>query len=168
MKKINFLLLTVLFIPGCIPGEETIDIEKEKEAIKAVIEAESNAYYSRDMEQQFSCFLQDETTTIVVSGEEGLYDGWGKISEAYQGFYEDSPEASNLKVENKNYKIKVYRDCAWAVYDEYYVYANDSVRTGPREIRFLEKVDDEWKIVLLSLLSRENTGGEDTEEEAEP
>ena len=41
MKKITFPILTLLLITG-ISCQKKIDIEKEKEAIKAVIEKETN------------------------------------------------------------------------------------------------------------------------------
>ena len=159
--------MALLFIASCAPVEEPIDIEKEKEAIKAIVETESNSYYARDMESQFACFVQDESLTGVLAGKDGFYSGWEMISEVYKNNYEQWPESSVLKVKNENYKIKVYTETAWAVYDEYYVYKNDSMGTGPRSIRFLEKVDGEWKIVLASMLSREDTE-ENSEEEAEP
>ena len=166
MKKSLFYLLTVLLLVGT-SCQETIDIEKEKEAIKAVIEKESDAHFARDIDRQFDCFIQDETSTGVLAGEDGFYDGWEIISAAYKSIYENSPEPANLKVKNNNYKIKVYKDCAWAVYDEYTVDENDSISSGPRVIKFLEKVDDDWEIVLLSVLSREDTDEEGSEEEEE-
>ncbi len=173
MKKIIFPILTLLLIAGGSSCQEKIDIEKEKEAIKAVVEKETNAFWARDLDQQLECFIQDETTTWVNAGRDGLGDGdgWENIRNSYireflgkDDFYENYPE-SNRKVKNKYYKIKVYKDCAWVVYDEYYVFENDSIIDGPKAIRFLEKVDDEWKLVLLSNHSREDTKEEDPDAE---
>jgi len=168
MKKYVIALFALMLLAGnsC---QEKIDIEKEKAAIIVVIEEETNAYLARDIDRHNECFIQDETAVGIMVGKDGLYDGWEVISAAYKSIYENSPEPLNLKVKNENYKIKVYRDCAWAVYDEYTVNENDSISSGPRCIRFLEKVDDEWKIVLLTGLSREDTdqGGSETESETE-
>ncbi len=168
MKKYLWTLFALIILAGT-SCQEKIDIEKEKEAIKAVIEKETNAYFARDIDQQFEAFLQDETTVGVAVGKDGLADGWEEFSAFYKGMYENSPEPTNLQVKNKNYIIKVYKDCAWAVYDEYSVDENDSISSGPRCIRFMEKVDGEWKIVLLSVLSREDTdeGGGEEEPETE-
>ena len=168
MKKYVFALLAIVLLAGA-SCQEKIDIEKEKAAIIAVIEEETNAYLDRDFDRQNECFIQDETAVGILAGKDGLYDGWEIISAAYKSIYENSPEPTNLMVKNENYKIKVYRDCAWAVYDEYTVDENDSISSGPRCIKFLEKVDDKWKIVLLTGLSREDTNevGSEVEPETE-
>lgn len=166
MKKYVFALLAIVLLAGT-SCQEKIDIEKEKAAIIAVIEEETNAYLDRDFDRQNECFIQDETAVGILAGKDGLYDGWEIISAAYKSIYENSPDPTNLKVKNENYKIKVYRDCAWAVYDEYTVNENDSISSGPRCIKFLEKVDDEWKIVLMTGLSREDTNEVVSEVEAE-
>ena len=168
MKKYVLTLFALILLAGT-SCQEKIDIEKEKAAIIAVIEEETNAHFARDIDRQNECFVQDETSVGVFAGKDGLYDGWEIISAAYKSIYENSPEPTNLMVKNENYKIKVYRDCAWAVYDEYTVDENDSVSSGPRCIRFLEKVDDKWKIVLMSVLSREDTNevGSEVEPETE-
>ena len=169
MKKYVLTLFALILLAGTTSCQEKIDIEKEKAAIIAVIEEETNAYLDRDFDRQNECFIQDETAVGILAGKDGLYDGWEIISAAYKSIYENSPDPTNLKVKNENYKIKVYRDCAWAVYDEYTVDENDSISNGPRCIRFLEKVDDKWKIVLLTGLSREDTNevGSEVEPETE-
>lgn len=154
MSKTVYSMLALLLITGCTPTGDVIDLEKEKEAIKAVLEAETNAFFARDLDQQLECFVQDESTTAIAAGDDGLYSGWEAISKGYKGIYERVPDPIVSKVEYKNYKIKVYGNSAWAVYDEYYIFENDSAANGQRAIRFLEKVDDEWKIVLLTNHSR--------------
>ena len=165
MKKIIFPILTLVLIAGMSCSQEKIDIDKEKEAIKALIEKETNSWFTKDMDQQFDCFIQDETTTWVIAGKDGLVAGWEIISETYKGWYEDNPEGSGRKIMNNYHQIKVYKDCAWAVYDETYVNEDGSELEGPRAIRFLEKVDGEWKLVLLSNHSLEDTEEEDPGEE---
>lgn len=165
MKKYVLTLFALILLAGA-SCQEKIDNEKEKAAIIAVIEEETNAYLARDLDRQYECFIQDETTVGISTGKDGLYDGWEIISAGYENLYENSPDPTNLMVKNENYKIKVYMDCAWAVYDEYTVDENDSISSGPRCIRFLEKVDGEWKIVLLTGLSREDTS--EVVSEAEP
>ena len=166
MKKYGLTLFALILLAGA-SCQEKIDIEKEKAAIIAVIEEETNAHFARDIDRHEECFVQDETAVGIMAGKDGLYDGWEIIGAGYRSLYENSPDPTNLKVKNENYKIKVYNDCAWAVYDEYTVDENDSISSGPRCIRFLEKVDDEWKIVLLTGLSREDTDGVGSEVEPE-
>ena len=149
-KLLSLLALIVIAGTGC---EEKIDIEKEKQAIKDVIEKEEVAFLARDMDQQFKCFVHDESMT--VARWDGIAEGWDFISNAYKEIFENHPEPSTLKAENINYTIKVYENTAWAVYDLDYINKDDSLIIGNRQIRFLEKKDNEWKIVLLAHFERE-------------
>ena len=55
---------------------EKIDIEKEKEAIKAIIENETNSNYAKNFDQQKKSFLQDESIFVISAGKGG-YGGNG-------------------------------------------------------------------------------------------
>jgi ketosteroid isomerase-like protein len=150
MKKYFLTLIAILFL-ALTSCREKIDINKEIEAIVAVCEKETGAYYARDFQQQYECFIHDETTSVIYA--EVFIDGWHDINAAYNQVYERDPAPSTNKFENENYKIKVYGDCAWAVYDQYLVDKDGTFYNQQREVRFLEKVDGEWKIVLLSVLA---------------
>ena len=60
MKKIILSILALLLIASSSLCQKKIDNEKEKEAIKAVIENEANSHYARDWDKQSKSFLQDE------------------------------------------------------------------------------------------------------------
>jgi hypothetical protein len=148
---LSLLLLALITFTGCA---EKIDLEKEKQAIKDVILKEEVTFLAREMDQQFDCFVQDESTT--VARWDGIAEGWDFISnKGYKEIYKNYPEPSSLKAENKNFTMKVYENTAWAVYDLDYINENDSLITGQRQIRFLEKKEGEWKIVLLAHFERE-------------
>ena len=58
-----------------------------------------------------------------------------------------------LKFENTDYKIKVYPESAWAVYDQnWYNNEGELVRLNIN-VRFLEKVQGKWKIVYVSTIN---------------
>jgi hypothetical protein len=61
MKKTLQILLVIIFFAG-ISCQDKMDIEKEKEAIKAVIEEETRAYLDQDFERLAKTHLQDETS----------------------------------------------------------------------------------------------------------
>ena len=175
MKKITFPILALLLITG-ISCQETIDIEKEKEAIIAVIEKETNAAHRMGggswaslVEDWESCFVQDESYVRFRAGKNsyGVIRGWDEFIDPE---YIDSlrnvtetPVPGFSRIEFENYQIKVYPESAWAIYDEvHYRDEWELPRTIP-SVRFLEKVDGEWKMVLQSWINAHSY--EVTEEE---
>jgi len=80
--------------------------------------------------------------------------GWDNMAHWYHEFA--AADLSDYKVEREqsNWKIKVYPECAWVVYDQItrYVYKGQKDYRKTREIRFLEKVDGQWKINYLHVI----------------
>ena len=153
MKK-NFNALFAFILFAGISCQEKIDIEKEKEAIIAAIENETNSHLARDIDQHSKSFLQDESLVMLFAGKESYeyYDGWDNISSVYKEYYEDSPSPITDKYQFTNYKIKVYKESAWAVYDEISNNSEGEFLGKNTSVRILEKVDGEWKIVYLSFV----------------
>ena len=151
MKKYLWSLFAVLLVAGT-SCQEKIDIEKEREAIKAVIENESNATWARDFAQQSKSFLQDESLVRLSAGKGGYVyrEGWEKISSGYLAYFKSNPNPSTNTWKFTNYKIEVYKESAWAVYDAIWHNAEGEFLSDHKCVRFLKKVDGEWKIVFLS------------------
>ncbi len=180
MKKIFFSFLALLLIAGSISCYEKIDkksivvlpfVETEKEAIKTVIENETNYYYARDWDQQSKSFLQDESLIVLVSNKNGYtyVVGWEDISQGYKGFHKQNPNPVIIKIQFTNYKIKVYKESAWAVFDQVEHNSEDEFLRKYIRAMFLEKVDGEWKIAYLShvITSSYDEEVEEGEEESE-
>jgi len=168
MKKYLLTLFAIILLAGT-SCQESIDIAKEKEAIKAVIEEETNSWYARDFDRYAAIFVQDETFINLRASKSGYgYNvGWEEWASPIKEGFTNADPVKNNEVK-KNYKIKVYKDCAWAVFDDE-GYNNEGEFTGKSiGVNFLEKVDGEWKIVYLSRVgttSYEDEG--DDEEEIE-
>ena len=181
MKKIIFPILILLLIAGGSSCQKEIDIEKEKEAIKAVIEEETNAFMDNDYDRFAATYVQDKTF-IRLNARKADYDfivgwgynyivGWEEISLAFRENSEGNPDTLLYRFENSNYKIKVYPESAWAVYDENWYDRDGELVEFNIDVRFLEKVDGEWKIVYLSTVNttsyNEDIGEGDEESETE-
>ncbi len=169
MKKYLISLIVLVFLAGT-SCEKKIDIEKEKEAIKAAIENETKLHLARDFAQHSKSFLRDESFVMLYAGKEDYkyYDGWENTSTVYKEYYEDSPSPSTDKYQFINYKIKVYEESAWAVYDEIQHNSEGEFLGKNTSVRILEKVDGEWKIVYLSFVITTSYEEEVEESEGEP
>jgi hypothetical protein len=163
-----FLALAVLVVTAC---QKKIDINKEKEAIIAVVNAESNAYLARDFETLSSHMVQDSLNIQIHANKwEYTYTvGWVDLAEVYKKDFADAKAwegYENLRLERDSYNIKVYAKSAWAVFNTVYKWEKDSVTNEWKtiETRFLEKVNGEWKITYVCNVG--TTGYEAKEEKA--
>ena len=144
--------ILVLFIVIFVSCNNIIDTEKEKNIIIAVIENETSSHFAKDFNQQSKSFLHDESLIVLVSrkGGYGYAVGWDQISKSIKQNIEKNPNPIAEKFENSDYKIKVYKKSAWAVYDENVYDSEGEFIRKVINVRFLEKIDNEWKIVYLS------------------
>jgi hypothetical protein len=154
MKKIIFPLLALSLIAGS-SCQETIDIEKEKKAIIAVIENEVYSFNTRDFDQQMNSLLQGESQTLLWANKfnYGYVVGWEEVDSTYKRNYERNPVPSTNKSQFTNYKIKVYQESAWAVYNLNVHNSEDEFLYKNIAIRFLEKVDGDWKIAVIGYIN---------------
>ena len=163
MKKIIFPILIISLIAGGSSCQKKIDIEKEKEAIKAVIEEETNAFMDNDYDRFAATYVQDKTF-IRLNARKADYDfivgwgynyivGWEGIATSFKDGFQGNPDTLLYRFENSNYKIKVYPESAWAVYDENWYDRQGALVELNIDVRFLEKVNGEWKIVYLSTVN---------------
>jgi hypothetical protein len=170
--KTNLFVLLILAVLAVSACQEQIDADKEKEAIIAVVNAESNAYLARDFETLSSYMVQDSLHLQIYASKWG-YDyvnGWEDAAEGYKkNFANDSAWAGreNLRLERKKFNIKVYPESAWAVFKTVYKWNEDTVEQKWKviETRFLEKVDGEWKITYVNNVAK--TGYEEQKKEKE-
>jgi hypothetical protein len=169
MKKIIFSILTLSLIVGSISCQEKVDVAKETEAIKDLIEEATSAFVDRDIDRITATHVTDETL-IRLGASKNSYNyniGWEERLAFTKTYFAENPDPVYVKFENKNYKIKVFPQSALAVYEENW-YDNDgefvymSINT-----RFIEKVDGKWKIVYLSVIDTTSYEEEVEEEESE-
>jgi hypothetical protein len=171
--KTNLLLILVLSILAATACQEQIDIDKEKEAIIAVVNAQSEAYMARDIETMSSYMVQD-SLSILLWANKWEYDytvGWEKLAELTEkDFANDEAWAKyeNLRYERKDFNIKVYPKSAWAVFKTVYMWEEDTLTNKWKaiETRILEKVDGEWKIAYQCNIGKSSYKEKEKEGEA--
>jgi len=162
---ITFLLS--LFVSAC---QQPVDVEAEKAKIIELINSETDAYLNYDFDALAATHLQDSTSIRLSAGRDAymFLEGWDQISEYFKSEIEgeEAPEDRNVTVEKSNYRIKVFPESAWVVCDEKWIYhyETDTVEINSIQVRFLEKVDGEWKINFLSFVG---TSGYDELDESE-
>ena len=73
-------------------------------------------------------------------------------------------ESSHIEARKDNYRIKLYDRTAYVVCSEYWTYhtSGEPVEIESRQVRFMEKIEGEWKIAFLSFVGI--SGYEDQED----
>jgi len=171
MKTIIFSFFAVCLIAGCTPPKEEIDVAKEEEAIKALIKEEVARFLDRDYTSEADFVKNaDYVTTVHNNGNSHNQTvGWDSIFVGLKKFSElDGWQyVTNFKIEQKDFHIKVYDKVAWAVYyvHEYWEYKGEPWDNTNSRVTFLEKVGDNWKIVLLTTTRLNPCETEDEDED---
>ena len=150
MKKylLPLVVLATLFITSC---EEKIDILKEEEAIKAVIEGEINASFNGDYETWTTFFAQEPYTFWLQANREGYVNckGWEEINSHMKQTLKPDRKGSIIYEGNSDYIIRVYKVAALATFKAKMTAVQENKTYEGLEVRTLEKKDGEWKITYL-------------------
>jgi hypothetical protein len=165
---ISIILLAVIWMVSC----NTNDIEAEKQAIIDVINAETDAYLDFDFEKVKSFYIQDSLNFRLTTGVDDhvFLEGWDEIESFFrEELIEGNPHApddTHVNVTKADYRIRVYEQAAFVLCSEKWTYTmpDDEIEINSRQVRFMEKVDGEWKIAFLSFIG---TSGYEAEEELE-
>ena len=155
MRRYFFPLFIVAVLMGtsCQPK---VNLEKEKEAIMAVLREESEGLKAMDKDRIFSTHIQDSDEVRMELGVYGFntYHGWDKI-EALLGDYVEGSEPLALENSKQNVILKVTGNTAWLTCDNVWKDKNGGEGGFSNiQIVFLEKVKGEWKISFSAYYSK--------------
>jgi len=151
MKKAILIIITFLLIVN-YSCEQKIDVEKEKEAIIALIEEETASYYASDFERWSATYIQDSTNIGMNALKSGFSfnSGWESVSSNAKSYIVGEKEA--WKEVKTPIRIKVYEESAWIVFDTE-PFNNNGESEGKQLVAcFLEKDDGSWKIVYRNVI----------------
>ena len=173
MKKIIFSFLALSLIAGS-SCQEKIDIEKEKEAIMAVLQERGDAMIENDMERLFAIHVQDSLDTRLDypldENNYTIYAGWDEIKSLFESWAEmDRTGFEDAKNWKENVILKVIDDCAWLICDNHWSFKSEG-EPGVRDniqITFLEKIEGEWKISFTAFIQKPEPEKEVEKEEEE-
>ena len=159
MKIFVGTILAILIFAGT-SCQIAVNVEKEKEAILAVLDEESAAMLAMDKERVFALHVQDDLETRLELGEYGYntYSGWDEVS----GLLGDALSAdgtligSNAVNRKENMIIKVTGNTAWLTCDNIWEFNSNGEKGGYSNIQvnFLEKIKGEWKISFAAYYSK--------------
>tara|TARA_R110000868_G_scaffold121097_2_gene321342 strand:- start:15354 stop:15800 length:447 start_codon:yes stop_codon:yes gene_type:complete len=139
--KISICLLISLF------AMESKAQNSEQENIKKLLEKESATYRSGDSKAHASCWHIQPYSRILVSTTDGnTYDV--PPAEMVKVTEDNTPRGGSSK--NSNYKMSINGKTAWVSHNEEST-SKDGTVSYSYEIRLLEKIKKEWKLVGQSI-----------------
>jgi ketosteroid isomerase-like protein len=158
MKIINrlspaiLLLLSLGFIND-LEAQKKNAQAKEIEAVKAVIEKETKAFFEIDHQTWTDswahvpyAFWSFADTTDVNS-----FSGWRAIEQGFSEYFTTS-KPSTATIERKWLEVRIFGNGAYARFTQK-VAEPDLSRSEQAEVRVLEKTNGEWKIVHVGVIS---------------
>jgi len=169
MKATIPLLLIILGL-GISSCKPSFDPEKEKEAIIKVINKETEAYLARDFDAMYDTHVQDSLNMRLTAGADSyvFVEGWRNVSKHMAGDETEDELGPDLhiNVEKSNYRMRVHPHSAFVVCDQTWTadYGDDVTEIKSIQVRFLEKIEGEWKISFVSFIG---TSGYNEMEEME-
>lgn len=166
MKKycILTMLLGLLIIMSC---QEKIDIEKEKEAIMSVVREEIDRFLAADYIPEANLWKNEDYVRMVrnFGNDHDQIVGWDNIRDLLKHDTDEFSKAgyTNAKGESRDFNIKVYDKLAWAVFYQDWSgdYKGEKIEMSQSRVYFLEKVEGNWKIVLMTMTGLNPCGSEE-------
>jgi hypothetical protein len=158
MKRYYLLLFALILIAGS-SCQKKIDIEKEKQAIMAVVKAESEAARLGNPDGLMSCYIQDEyNTRLNVNADDyKIITGWDKLAPLFKE-YTPNPEVDTTKISftKENAVIKIMGNTAWLICDNAWKMKTEEgeQKAESIQITFLEKVDGVWKFSFAAWINK--------------
>jgi hypothetical protein len=158
--KISVVTIIAIFLLSGTSCQQNVNVEKEKQAIMALLKAEGDAALSRDMELIGDIYVHDELTTRLEMGQYGYnrYEGWEEVERLIGDFLEGEGDLGGDNPVNRkeNIIIKVTGNTAWLTCDNIWEWTVDGEKGGYNniQIQFLEKIKGEWKISFTAYYTK--------------
>jgi ketosteroid isomerase-like protein len=151
MKKL-LLLVFAAVVAASASGQAEATLDEDKEAIKAVIQEETQSYCDKDFDRYAATYKHDESIVdlraYMTNYSQAL--GWENKGANMKNFMENNPEPIKNTEVKQNFRIHVNGDCAWAIFDNLSYAEDGTLDSQDVGVNFLEKIDGKWKIVYLS------------------
>jgi len=168
--KYTILCILAIFATAFSGCKQTVDYEKERAAIIKVMNEETQTYIDRDFEAMYATHVHDSLNMRLTAGADNyvFVEGWENVKKHMTGDQteDDLGPDIHIDVEKSNYRMKIYPNSAFVVCDQKWTsrYDDDTTEINSIQVRFLEKIEGEWKISFVSFIGTSGYEGMDETE----
>jgi hypothetical protein len=150
-----FVAFLLLVSPLAAQKKKIQQAETDKEAIKAVIVAETQAFFETNKEAWKQCWVKAPRAywSFADSTDVNFYEGWDNIEKGFADYFRMS-NPTKVEIENRWIDIQVYGTGAFAHFRQ--KISSDGIdREEQSEVRILEKDSQgAWKIVHVGVIRK--------------
>jgi ketosteroid isomerase-like protein len=155
MKTKLFILLSlsIWVFTSC---EEKIDVAKEEAAIKAVFEADKDAYMKQDNAAMSKCWVQDASSKKIwfTAKGENILNGWENINLSQQKEIADTTwDRKQMNCTFSEYQIDIMGNSAWVTSKTNWKgsHRGEPMEAKQSRIMVMKKIDGNWKFALMAI-----------------
>ncbi len=157
MARIHWFAYLVIglapFLSACQPR---VDIEKEKDAIRAVLEEEKKGFFEKNSEKMAATWVQKPSSVKMYMGQNEELDmfGWAKISERDKAdLAKGWSDYKDMHVDFSDFQFNLYEKNAWILFKARWgwTYKGEPGKLEQTRIMALEKIEGKWKITLMAI-----------------
>jgi hypothetical protein len=151
MKK--FPVLFLLFIIGPF-SVATAQKKNDTEAIKALIENETKAFFEIDYKTWSDSWAQTPYAfwSFADTTDVNSFSGWENISKGFEDYFKTA-KPSKADIQRNWLEIKIFGNGAYARFTQHV--KDNTARPPQAEVRVLEKINGKWKIVCVTVIAIE-------------
>lgn len=150
MKKFPTLLLILLCSFSLVNAQKKNDTE----AIKALIEKETKAFFEIDHKTWADSWAQTPYAfwSFADTTDVNSFSGWENINKGFEEYFRTA-KASKANIERNWLDIRIFGNGAYARFTQH---VKDNTDRPPQaEVRVLEKINGKWKIVCVNVIAIE-------------
>lgn len=132
----------------------TVAQSKDEKAIKALIERETNAFFEIDYNTWAASWVHAPYAfwSFADTTDVNSFSGWDAIEKGFHAYFKTA-KPSNAEIDRTWLDIKIFGNGAYARFTQH---VRDNTNRAPQaEVRVLEKIKGQWKIVCVSVIAIE-------------
>lgn len=126
------------------------------EAIKSLIQRETKAFFEIDYDTWANSWVHTPYAfwSFADTTDVNSFSGWNQIESGFAEYFRTS-KASTAKIEREwlGLDVQIFGNGAYVRFNQHV--KDDTMRPPQAEVRVLEKVKGEWKIVCVSVIALE-------------
>jgi hypothetical protein len=152
MKTSRIILPCLLFFLASSTG--FAQKKNDTEAIKALIERETKAFFEIDYNTWADSWAQTPYSfwSFADTTDVNSFSGWESINKGFSEYFKTS-KPSKATIDRKWIDIKIFGNGAYARFTQH---VRDNTNRKPQaEVRVLEKINGKWKIVCVNVIAME-------------
>lgn len=121
-------------------------------AIKSLIEKETKAFFEIDRATWADCWAHEPYAfwSFADTTDVNSFTGWEAINKGFANYFKTS-KPSTAKIKRTWGDIRIYGNGAYARFTQHV--DDDTERPLQEEVRVLEKINGQWKIVCVTVIA---------------